>query len=432
MRLSTTKRVKISPTFALKNNRQNDRQKYVRATRKVSSFYRRFSLYIYRREKLTPFCPFPDRQNNRQSRSFSAPALSPFAILNFEPHPPASFKHKMAADVFALTRTLIDIESITPNECAIGQFLFDYLSALAQRFSGEIERMPVEPGRDNLFLRFGNPVVTLSTHMDTVPPFIPSREDETHIWGRGACDTKGIIASMIFAAERLLADGKRNFGLLFVVGEERNSAGAIAAEKAPRGSKFLINGEPTENQLALGSKGALRFEIIARGRMAHSAYPELGESAIEKLLNAMERIRNLPLPVDSVLGPSTLNIGVIRGGRAPNVIPDEAVAEIFIRVVGDVTDLRTQIKAAAAPDAEADEVLFIPAVHLGSLPGFATTVVAYTTDIPAFGSAWGRPFLLGPGTIHVAHTSEERIPKSEITAAVEIYSQLVERLSQQQ
>ena len=334
-------------------------------------------------------------------------------------------------DVFQLTRTLIDIESVTPNEREIGQFLFAYLNDLATRFQGEIERLPVEKDRDNVFVRFGNPIVTLSTHMDTVPPFIPSRDDGTQIWGRGACDTKGIIASMLLAAEKLLTAGKRNFGLLFVVGEERNSAGALAAAQTPRGSKYLINGEPTENQLALGSKGALRFEIVAQGRMAHSAYPELGESAIEKLLDALARIRQLPLPVDPTLGPSTLNIGTIQGGRAPNVIPDAASAEVFIRVVGDVTELRAQIKSAAAPHSEAREVLFIPAVRLGSLPGFATTVVAYTTDIPAFGTAWGQPFLLGPGTIHVAHTTEERIAKADLTAAVEIYSKLVERLSQQ-
>jgi acetylornithine deacetylase len=333
-------------------------------------------------------------------------------------------------DVVQLTRTLIDIESITPNEREIGHFLFKYCEDLAHRFVGEVERLPVEKDRDNVFVRFDDPIVTLSTHMDTVPPFIPSRDDGTQIWGRGACDTKGIIASMLVAAENLLTAGKRNFGLLFVVGEERNSLGALAAAKTPRGSKYIINGEPTENQLALGSKGALRFELVANGRMAHSAYPELGESAIEKLLNALDRIRKMTLPVDAILGPSTLNIGVIRGGRAPNVIPDEAVAEIFIRVVADVDDLRTQIKAAAAPDAEANEVLYIPAVHLGSLPGFATTVVAYTTDIPAFGGAWGQPFLLGPGTIHVAHTTDERIAKSELAAAVEIYSELVERLSQ--
>ena len=332
--------------------------------------------------------------------------------------------------VFELTRKMIDIESITPQDAEMGNFLYSHLSGLARLHDGHIERMPVEPGRDNIFVRFGEPLVTLSTHMDTVPPFIPSREDDNAIWGRGACDTKGIIASMITAAGRLLESGVRNFGLLFVVGEERNSAGAYAASRNPRGSRFLINGEPTENQLALGSKGALRYEIQASGRMAHSAYPELGESAILKLLNSLERIRNLKLPVDETLGASTLNIGLIGGGRAPNVIPDQAKAEIFIRVVGDVTGLRKEIAAAAAPDCEAIEVLFIPAVKLSSLEGFAITVVAFTTDIPAFNRTWGEPFLVGPGTIHVAHTSEEHILKTQILEAVELYQQMVRRLLQ--
>src|SRR5579875_3737446 len=330
--------------------------------------------------------------------------------------------------VFALTRQLVDIESITPNEREVGEFLWQRLSDLARRFDGEAERMPVEENRNNVFVRFGEPVVVLSTHMDTVPPFIPSREDDEHIWGRGACDTKGMIAAMLTAAEELLGAGKRNFGLLFVVGEERNSAGAEAAARLSRGSKFLVNGEPTENQLALGSKGALRYEIIARGRMAHSAYPELGESAIEKLLNALERIRRVPLPVDAVLGPSTLNIGTIQGGRAPNVIPDEARAELFIRVVGDVTDLRQRVIAAAGADADAEEALFIPAVRLGSIDGMPTTVVAFTTDIPAFDGAWGQPFLIGPGSIHVAHTDQERIPKSELIEAVALYKRMVQTL----
>ncbi len=332
-------------------------------------------------------------------------------------------------EVFELTRKLIDIESITPDERELTDFLFHHLSQLANRHGGRIERMPVEAGRDNLFIRFGEPTVVLSTHMDTVPPFIPSREDDECIWGRGACDTKGIIAAMIAAAERLLTAAVRNFGLLFVVGEERNSAGAFAAAKQPRGSKFLINGEPTENKLALGSKGALRYEITAHGRMAHSAYPELGESAIEKLLSALDRIRRVELPVDPVLGPATLNIGTILGGRAPNVIPDHAQAEIFIRVVGDVTELRQRIPAAAAPETEAQEVLLIPAIRLGSLEGFATTVVAFTTDIPAFEGAWGEPFLLGPGSIHVAHTTEERIPKSQLIESIDLYKELVERLA---
>lgn len=331
--------------------------------------------------------------------------------------------------VFELTRRLIDIESVTPNEREVGDFLAQYLAEMSRRFDGCFERLPVETGRDNVFVQFGEPVVVLSTHMDTVPPFIPSSEDADHIWGRGSCDTKGIIAAMIKAAEDLLESGHRNFGLLFVVGEERNSAGAIAAAKTPRGSKFLINGEPTENKLALGSKGALRYEVTARGKMAHSAYPELGESAIDKLLNALERIRRVQLPTDELLGPSTANIGTISGGRAPNVIADEAYAEILVRVVGDVTQLRKDFEAAAEPDAQATETLLIPAVHLGALDGFETSVVAYTTDIPAFGDAWGQPFLIGPGSIHVAHTSAERIPKRELVEAVQLYKELVQRLS---
>jgi acetylornithine deacetylase len=332
-------------------------------------------------------------------------------------------------NVFELTRALIDIESITPNEQEVGNYVFAYLSDLASRYDGIAELIHVQPKRNNVLVRFGDPIVTLSTHLDTVPPFIASSEDETHIWGRGACDVKGIIAAMTKAAEELLANGTRGFALLFVVGEERNSAGARHAATQNYGSKFIINGEPTSNKLALGSKGALRHEIVARGRMAHSAYPELGESAIEKLLNALERIRKVPMPADPILGQSTLNIGLISGGRAPNVIPDEARAEIFTRVVDDAASLRRDIVAAAAPDAEATEVLFIPAVHLGSMEDFETTVVAYTTDIPAFGDAWGKPYLIGPGSIHVAHTSEERIPKNELSDAVGIYRRLVEKLA---
>jgi len=328
-----------------------------------------------------------------------------------------------------LTRALIDIESITGNEERVGLQLLDYCSALATRYGGYAERCEVEPHRANIFACWGDrPTVTLSTHMDTVPPFVPSREDAEHIWGRGACDTKGIIAAMLKAAEALLESGVRNFGVLFVVGEERNSAGAYHAAAQPKGARYLINGEPTENKLALGSKGALRYEIAATGRMAHSAYPELGESAIDKLLDALARIRAIPLPVDELLGRSTLNIGTIAGGRAPNVIADEAVAEIMIRLVGDSTATKDAIAAAVAGKAEARERIEIPALRLGSLAGIETTVVAYTTDIPAFGGAWGIPFLIGPGSIHVAHTLDERIPKRQLDDAVGIYQKMVRQL----
>ena len=333
-------------------------------------------------------------------------------------------------NLFELTRALVDIESISGNEFEVGNYLFDLLSELAARHGGHIERMPVEANRFNVLAHWGNPAVTFSTHMDTVPPFFPSREDGENIWGRGACDTKGIISAMIHAVSELLAEGVSNIALLFVIGEERNSAGAYHASKENRGSRFLINGEPTENKLAIGSKGALRYELSATGRMAHSAYPELGESAIEKLLDSLEQIRHIPLPADPALGASTLNIGVISGGRAPNVIPDAAKAEIMIRLVDDGNSTRESLRRAVDHKVQLREILAIPALRLGSLPGFETTVVSYTTDIPAFGGAWGKPYLLGPGTIHVAHTSEERVPKQQLNDAVRIYKSMAKELLQ--
>ena len=332
-------------------------------------------------------------------------------------------------DLFALTRALVDLDSTTGHEQPVVEFLFSHLSVLASRHNGRIERQPAAPHRDNLFLAFGDPIVTLSTHMDTVPPYFSSSEDESDIHGRDSCDAKGILASMIHSAKSLLETGTRNFALLFVVGEERDSAGATAASAAPRGSRFLINGEPTENQLALGSKGALRYEIAARGKLAHSAYPHLGHSAIHSLLDVLADIRAIPLPCDRVLGQCTLNVGTIHGGRAPNVIADDARAEIMFRLVSDPGELRLAVvNAAEAHKVEAREVLFNPAVHLHTLADLPTTVVAFTTDIPAFKGAWGRPYLIGPGSIHVAHTAEECIPKKELTDAVGIYSRMVHQL----
>ena len=294
--------------------------------------------------------------------------------------------------------------------------------------SGQVERMDVEPGRFNVLACWGTPLVTLSTHMDTVPPFFPSRDDGNYIWGRGACDAKGIIAAMTAAAERLLCDGVTNFGLLFVVGEERNSAGAAVAAQGPRGSRYLVNGEPTDNRLALASKGTLRFELIARGRMAHSAYPELGESAIEKLLDALDAIRRVPLPQDPLLGRCTMNIGTISGGRAPNVIPDLAKAEILVRLVGDPALIRERFARAVGARAELKEVLCIAPIRFRAVDGLPTTVVSFTTDVPVFGKSWGEPLLLGPGSIQVAHTENERIAKRELSEAVDMYADVVRRL----
>lgn len=337
-------------------------------------------------------------------------------------------RYRGSMHVFELTRALVDIESITGNELDVGRYLQTLLRNMCERFQGRLETMEVEPNRHNIFATFGDPVVTFSTHIDTVPPFFTSSEDDDFIWGRGACDTKGIIASMLKAVEALLEAGIRNVACLFVVGEERNSAGAYFAAKNPRGSKYLINGEPTENQLALGSKGAFRVELETSGRMAHSAYPELGDSAILKLLDLLEDFRKMPLPTHPVLGPSTLNIGTIRGGRAPNVVPDLARAEIMIRLIDEGNSIREAVEKLVEGRGILREVLCIPALHLGKLEGFRSTVVAYTTDIPAFGGAWGQPFLVGPGTIHVAHTSEERVPKKELLEAVDLYQSLAKRL----
>jgi acetylornithine deacetylase len=341
-----------------------------------------------------------------------------------------SLKNTMGPmDLFALTRALIDLDSTTGRERAVGDFLLAHLSEIAGRTGGRVERMPVEGDRFNLFAAWGEPVVVLSTHMDTVPPFVPSSEDGEHVWGRGACDTKGGIAAMVTAIAALLADGASGFGLLLVVGEETDSAGAIAANGQPRGSRYLVNGEPTENRLALGSKGALYIEVRAEGRMAHSAYPELGDSAIDKLLAALGRLRAVPLPSDPVLGETTINVGTLAGGRAPNVVADEARAEVMIRTVGDTETLKREVfRAIEEAGAQVARWREVPAVRLGSLPGFATTVVKYTTDVPRL-TRWGEPFLLGPGSIHVAHTPEERVPKRQLAQAVGLYRDLVRHLS---
>jgi acetylornithine deacetylase len=325
-------------------------------------------------------------------------------------------------DLFAFTRTLVDIESVSGNEMPVAGFLFRELSQLVSGHHGRIERMAVEGERFNVFASFDNPTVTFSTHMDTVPPFFASGEDAEFIWGRGSCDAKCIIAAMVGAAETLLERRQRNFGLLFLVGEESNSAGAKAAALNPRGSRYLINGEPTENRLAVASKGALRLEISAAGRMAHSGYPELGDSAIDKLLDALGAIREMPLPVDRLLGPSTINIGTITGGRAPNVIADTARAEVFVRLVGDPGPIREAVEAAAAGRVQVKETGYTPAAHFERLDGLPTTVVSFTSDAPILGRGWGKPLLIGPGSIHVAHTNQERVAKRHLLEAVGIYA----------
>jgi acetylornithine deacetylase len=345
-------------------------------------------------------------------------------------------------DPIALTKQLVDIESTTYYEAPAGEFLASYLAELGY----QIERQPVPhpdpartPGagrsgviaepRFNVYatLPGSSPELVLSTHMDTVPPFLgPCREDDQFLYGRGTCDAKGIIAAQIAAAEVLRAEGVQ-VGLLFVVGEERDSAGAKVANESPRGSRFLINGEPTDSRLALASKGCLRVELIAHGKMAHSAYPELGESAIDKLLAALHDIQALDLPVVEGIGDSTLNVGIISGGRAPNVIADKAEAHILIRLVEDGDSTIAAIEAAAAGRCEVNFTLKLPFVQMRPVPGFETMVAKFTTDIPSL-THWGEPFLLGPGSIHVAHTPNEKIAKQELLDCVDLYVRLARHL----
>ena len=333
-------------------------------------------------------------------------------------------------DAITLTRQLVDIESISGNEGAVGNYLYGELC----RIGYQTRRIPVEENRFDVYATSPeqpNPEVVFSTHMDTVPPFIPSSEDAAHIYGRGSCDAKGIIAAQVAASERLRREGIY-VGLLFVVGEERDSLGAkVANEYATNDPahrcKHLVNGEPTENRIALASKGTLRAEVTASGRMAHSAYPELGDSAIDKLIVVLTRLRAMPLPSDGEIGACTLNIGLIEGGRAPNVIPDYAHADLLYRLIGPSRDLRRQILQTAGDQAEVEFPLELPFLRLRTVDGLPTMIAAFTTDIPAL-TNWGEPLLIGPGSIHVAHTDGEFIDKQQLAEAIDLYCTITKRL----
>lgn len=329
-------------------------------------------------------------------------------------------------DAVTFTRQLVDIESITGNEAAVGNYLYGELCRLGY----QTKKVQVEAERFNVLATSAEhpePAVFFSTHMDTVPPFIPSSEDAGRIYGRGSCDAKGIIAAQVAASERLRQQGVY-VGLLFVVGEERDSLGAqVANEHPPAACRFLINGEPTDNRIALASKGTLRAEVIARGKMAHSAYPELGESAIDKLIAALGRLRAMPLPSDPEVGPCTLNIGLIEGGRAPNVIPDYAHADLLYRLVGRSDELRRQILATAGDQVEVTFPLELPFLRFRTMDQLPTMIAAFTTDIPKL-TKWGEPLLIGPGSIHVAHTEGEFIDKKELHDAIDLYCKITKQL----
>lgn len=344
---------------------------------------------------------------------------------------PTSQSSPAAIDPIALTRDLCAIESTTYNEGAVGDFLADYLASQGW----QVEKTPVPQPRDgmdgarwNVYASIPGQSADLvfSTHMDTVPPYIPFREDEEFVYGRGVCDAKGIIAAQIAAAQQLRAAGY-NVGVLFVSGEERDSAGAKVANANPRGSKYLINGEPTDNRVALASKGALRVTLKSSGKMAHSAYPELGDSAVHKLVTVLDRLLKTAWPVDPEAGDTTLNIGQISGGYAPNVIADHAEAQVLIRLVTDSAPVREKILAVAEGLAEVAFTLDLKFVRLKAVEGLPTMVAKFATDIPEL-TNWGAPLLLGPGSIHTAHTPDEKLAKKELLEAVDLYVQVARKL----
>jgi acetylornithine deacetylase len=323
-----------------------------------------------------------------------------------------------------LTRELIDIDSTTGQEG-------DVASCLARALRGlgyAVVEQPLDRGRCNVIATIDDPVMVFSTHFDCVPPFFPSREEGGRLFGRGACDAKGILVAQIAAAERLRRAGETRVGLVFVAGEERGSDGAKAANAlAPATCRYLVNGEPTDNRLALGTRGAYRVRLTAHGRAAHSSLPELGISAIDKLVDALMAARGIAWPTDPVLGRSFYSVGLIAGGVAPNVIPPKADAEMMFRTVGPSGELRDLLQARIGSLVTLDNVLVVPPVKLTTRPGFETAVFSFTTDIP-FLERWGAPLLIGPGSVTVAHTDEEHAPMSELYRAVDLYESLARQL----
>ena len=321
-------------------------------------------------------------------------------------------------DPVAFARGLIDIDSTTGREGEAARWLVDHL----RRLGFSVTEQRVEGDRANVIATAGpasTPLVVFSTHFDCVPPFFQSRIDGDRLYGRGSCDAKGILAAQVAAVDRLRTGGETRVGLLFVVGEERGSDGAKLANEVATSARFLVNGEPTESRLGAATRGILRLKLHAEGSAAHSSFPELGVSAIDKLLDALIELRSLPLPDDPVLGRTHYSIGLISGGVAPNVVSPSAEAEVMFRTVGDAADVRRSIAPLEAR-VSLEHVLDVPPVKMTVVPGFETAVFPYTTDIP-FLSGWGQPLLFGPGSVHVAHTANEFVSIAELHAAVDRY-----------
>jgi acetylornithine deacetylase len=326
-------------------------------------------------------------------------------------------------DVVALAAELLAIESSSGGEGRIVDFVSRWL--ISRGWNVTVQE--VSDRRGNIWASRAGGGVTLSTHLDTVPPFVPPRLDGTRLYGRGACDAKGIAAAMLVAADALAAEGEDRVDLLLVVGEEKNSDGARAANRLPATSRFLVNGEPTESKLASGAKGSLRVKLLTRGQEAHSAYPELGRSAIEPMLELLPGVKRLALPGDTRLGEGSVNIGVIRGGTEANIIPGACEAELMFRLTGDVSVVKQLVEEWVGGRAEITWGSTIPAQFFHTIPGFDTAPMSYTSDIPLL-DRWGTPLLFGPGSIHVAHTLGEYIDVADLRSAVGVYQRIIRSL----
>ena len=330
-------------------------------------------------------------------------------------------------DPIALARQLIDIPSPTDSERAVGEFIDSQLASLG--FA--TRRHDISPDRFNVFASAGGrPRVVINSHIDTVPPWFASHEEGEFLYGRGACDTKGIIAAMIAAGEKLHASGIRDFAFLFVVGEETDSIGAKKAniEFKDLGSEYVIVGEPTESKFARASKGAFTCTVRFEGIAAHSAYPERGDSAIAKLVAAVDAINKTNWGTHDILGKATVNVGVVRGGQKPNIVPAEAEAEMIFRTVGEPEEVRAKLEVLVERfGGRIVRGLGNPPQFMTVPPEAEAVVVAFNTDVPHLKSL-GKPLLYGPGSILDAHGAKERIAKRDLLAAVDVYRDLVMQL----
>lgn len=332
-------------------------------------------------------------------------------------------------DVIELTQALCAIPSITGAEAAV----VDDVARRLQAIGLTVRRQQVgdSAGRDNLLATAGrDPEVLLTTHLDTVPPFLPPRVEGDRLYGRGVADAKGIAAAMICAFERLLASGEQRVGLLFVVGEETDSDGAKAAAAGfmPR-VRWFIDGEPTDGAQASAMKGVLAFELVTEGRAAHSAYPEAGHSAVHQLIADLSRLTSEPWPVTDEAGQTTLNVGHIEGGVAPNVMAPHAKAVCVLRTTADADLLLARVRALLTPSTRLTVRTKSSPQRLVTLPGEPTKVVAFGSDVPHLSAlASSGALMVGPGSILEAHTAHESVLLAELRAAVDQYQRLALRL----